>query len=126
MDVINEITEVIEKLDKIDEYISGLSDALSKVDSKQQDLLHYLEDNKINMLWSYRYIKEMKNIRIDRRKIKNDMELASKYAEHRNKLLSKEHRQFLLTELHKREKFLNMPYKNRQYTEEEMQKVLKG
>ena len=126
MDVIQEITDIVDRLNKVDEYIDGLSDKLSEIDGKEQDLLHYLEDNKINILWCYRYVKEMKKNRLDRRKIKNDMEISSKYIDNKNKLSSKENRQFILTELHKREKTLNLPYKNRQYTDEEIQKVLKG
>ena len=96
------------------------------VDSKLQDLLHYIENNKINVLWCYRMIKEIKVLREERRKIKNDMELLSKYSEQKNKIISKENRQFLMTEIYKKEKLLGKNYTNKQYTEEEMQKILKG
>jgi len=126
MDVIAKIKEVIDLLDEIDEYNNSLSDKLSIVDGKEQDLLHYLEEHKIGILWCYRYVKTMQENRLDRRKIKNDMELAAKYNEHKAKMTSKENRQFILAEIHKREKFLNMPYKNRQYSEDDMQNILKG
>ena len=126
MNVIEEIKEVVDKLDKIDEYNSTLNEELSINDGKELDLLHFIENNKINVLWCYRVIKEIKKIRECRRKVKNDMELINKFNEQKNKLITKENRQFLLTELHKREKTLNLPYKNRQYTDEELQKILKG
>lgn len=126
MDIIEEIKEVIEKLDKIDEYNSSLTDNLSELDCKQQDLLHYIENNKINVLWCYRMIKEIKQIRQKRRKVKNDMELLYKYNEQKNKMISKENRQFLLTEIYKKEKTLSKNYTNKQYTEEDIQKILKG
>ena len=158
MDVIQEITDIVDKLNKIDEYDSTLVDELSKLDQKQQDLLHYIEFNKVNilwcyrmikeilrvenekeldllhyvennkisMLWCYRFVKKMKDIRIDRRKVKNDIDLCGEFSKHKNKLISKENRQFLIAELHKKIKNNSVPYKNRQYTEEEMQKVLKG
>lgn len=126
MNVIEEIKEVIEKLDKIDEYNSSLTDNLSELDCKQQDLLHYIENNKINVLWCYRMIKEIKQIRQKRRKVKNDMELLYKYNEQKNKMISKENRQFLLTEIYKKEKTLSKNYTNKQYTEEDIQKILKG
>lgn len=126
MDVIEEIKNIVEKLDKIDDYSDSLSDKLSVVDSKLQDLLHYIENNKINVLWCYRMIKEIKVLREERRKIKNDMELLSKYSEQKNKIISKENRQFLMTEIYKKEKILGKNYTNKQYTEEEMQKILKG
>lgn len=126
MDVIEEIKNIVDKLDRIDDYSDSLSDKLSVVDSKLQDLLHYIENNKINVLWCYRMIKEIKVLREERRKIKNDMELLSKYSEQKNKIISKENRQFLMTEIYKKEKTLGKNYTNKQYTEEEMQKILKG
>lgn len=126
MDVIEEIKNIVEKLDKIDDYSDSLSDKLSVIDSKLQDLLHYIENNKINVLWCYRMVKEIKMLREERRKIKNDMELLSKYSEQKNKIISKENRQFLMTEIYKKEKLLGKNYTNKQYTEEEMQKILKG
>ena len=126
MNVIDEIKEVIDKLNKIDEYNSTLSSELSSLDNKQQDLLHYIENNKINILWCYRMIKEIKSVREKRRKVKNDMDVLIKYNEQKNKMISKENRQFLLSELFKKEKSLGKKYNNKKYTEEELQKILKG
>lgn len=126
MNVAEEIKDVVERLDRIDEYNNSLTDNLSELDCKQQDLLHYIENNKINVLWCYRMIKEIKQIRQKRRKVKNDMELLSKYNEQKNKMISKENRQFLLAEIYKKEKMLSKNYTNKQYTEEEMQKIIKG
>lgn len=126
MNVAEEIKDVVERLDRIDEYSNSLTDNLSELDCKMQDLLHYIENNKINVLWCYRMIKEIKQIREKRRKVKNDMELLSKYNEQKNKMISKENRQFLLTEIYKKEKTLSKNYTNKQYTEEEMQKIIKG
>lgn len=126
MNVTEEIKEVVERLDRIDEYNNSLTDNLSELDCKMQDLLHYIENNKINVLWCYRMIKEIKQIREQRRKVKNDMDLLSKYNEQKTKIISKENRQFLLTEIYKKEKTLSKNYTNKQYTEEEMQKIIKG
>lgn len=126
MNVTEEIKEVVERLDRIDEYNNSLTDNLSELDCKQQDLLHYIENNKINVLWCYRMLKEIKQIRQKRRKVKNDMELLSKYNEQKTKIISKDNRQFLLTEIYKKEKSLSKNYTNKQYTEEEMQKIIKG
>lgn len=126
MDVIEEINEVVNRLNKIDEYSSTLADNLSELDCKQQDLLHYIENTKVSVLWVYRMIKELKNVRINRRKVKNDMELLSKFNEQKTKLLSKENRQFMLAEIYKKEKMLGKKYTNKKYTEEELQKILKG
>lgn len=127
MDVLKEITEIVDKLNSLDKYDSGLTQLLSEVNEREQDLLHYIENNKINMLWCYKYVKELKTIREKRRSIKNDMERLTKFKEHKTKLVSTiDNRQLMLPEMHKREKQLNCPYKNRRYTEEEIQKVIKG
>lgn len=126
MNVVEDIKKTVDILDNIDTYSNGLSEELSIVDGKIQDLLHYVENNKINILWCYRYVREMKRLRLDRRRIRNDMELLNKFSEHKNKLISKDNRQFLLAEMNKREKQLNQPYKNRQYGEEELEDVLKN
>lgn len=127
MDVLKTITEIVDKLNEIDSYDSGLSQLLSECDEKEQDLLHYIENNKINMLWCYRFVRELKNVREKRRNIKNDMERIIKFKEQKTKLASTtDNRHLMLAELNKREKQLNCPYKNRRYTEEELQKILKG
>lgn len=127
MDVLKQITEIVDKLNELDKYDSGLSQLLSECDEKEQDLLHYIENNKINVLWCYKYVKELKSVRERRRNIKNDIERITKFKENKTKLASTiDNRQLLLAELNKREKQLNCPYKNRRYTEEELQKVLKG
>lgn len=127
MDVLREITEIVEKLNEIDNYDSSLSQLLSECNEKEQDLLHYIENNKINMLWCYKYVRELKNVREKRRNIKNDIERIIKFKEQKTKLASTiDNRQLMLAELNKREKQLNCPYKNRRYTEEELQKILKG
>lgn len=126
MEIIDEITSIVNTLDEIDEYGYTLNGKLSELDSKEQDLLHYIENHKINILWCYRVVKEIKDVRTERRKVKNDMELISKFNEIKNRITSKENRQFVLTELHKKDKLLNMPYKNRQYSEEDIRKMLGG
>lgn len=126
MDILEEITKIIEKLNIVDGYCNNLTTDLNELDEKTQDLLHYIENNKINAFSCYRIIKELKNIRQRRRKVKQDIELSKKYQEQKNRLSSFDNRQFLLTELHKKEKQLHTEYKNRRYTEEDIQKILKG
>lgn len=126
MDVMAKINESIELLNEIDSYNSTLVDKLSELDCKEQDLLHFIEDNKISMLWCYNMVKQIKKIREERRKVKHDMELLHKFDDVKNKLISTESRQFIMPELYKKEKHLNTTYKNRQYTEEDMMKILGG
>ena len=127
MDIMNKLTQSINLLNEVDEYGSTLVSKLSELDSKEQDLLHYIENNKINILWCYRMVREIKTIREARRKVKNDMELMSRYKEMDGRLISgKDSRQFMMAELHKKEKQLQTTYKNRQYSEEDIQKIIRG
>lgn len=126
MNVMEKLTEAIDILNEVDEYNSTLTTRLTALNEKQQDLLHYIENNKINILWCYRMVKEIKKIREERRKVKKDIEMLAKFDSVKNRLTSKDNRPFVLSELHKKEKQLDTVYKNRQYTEEELQNMLKG
>lgn len=126
MDIIENVRKATELLNEVEEYGSTLFDKLSVLDSKEQDLLHYIENNRINVLWCFKMVREIKDIRLERRKVKNDMELIYKFNESKNKLASKENRPFIITELNKRAKLFDAPYKNRQYTEEELHSILGG
>lgn len=126
MNVIEEITTIVTALNELDNYSSSLDNKLSELDLKQQDLLHYIENNSLKTNECYRIIRELKKIRENRRKVKNDMELVYKYNEQKNKLVSTEYRQFLLTEMHKKEKALAKSYINKVYSGEELESILKG
>ena len=116
MNIIEDVKCICNKLDNIQSSIDELSNKLSTLELQEQDLL------KTNQC--YRVIKEIRKCRLERRKVKNDMELARTYQTHQNKMISTENRKFLLTELNKTNSRLNQPYKNRIYTEEEIKEML--
>ena len=127
MDIMAKTKEVIDLLDQIEEYGHSLMPKLSELDSKEQDILHYIEANKINMLTCYNIVKKIKEIRMERRKVKNDRELMDKWHDMKTKLISNSNnRQFVLQELYKKDKSLQTTYKNRQYSEEDIRNILKG
>ena len=126
MEVVKTLQEITKTLDELDTYYDGLTNELSTIDLKIQDLLHYIETNKISILWSYKYMAELKKLRVERRQIKNDMYLLSKFNEHKNKIVSSGNRQFLMREMYKAEKQLEIPYKNRQYKDGEIEEILKS
>ena len=125
MNIVEEVKEIISKLNAIDSYNSSLPQQLSIIDKKQQDILHLIESQKISAFEAYRIIKELRQVRFERRKIKNDMELLRVYDENKNKLSSNENRQFLLHEVCKKEKNLNTEYKYQEYTKEELESIIK-
>ena len=126
MDIMEKLTEAFDILNEVDEYASNLQDRLTILNERQQDLLHFIENNKISIFWCYRMVKEIKDIREERRKVKKDIEMISKFDSVKNRISSRDNRPFILSELHKKEKQLDTVYKNRQYTEEGLQNVLKG
>ena len=59
----------------IDKKVSELNDKLSIADIKQQEVLHYVENNNLNASQSCKIIKTLKNIRSERRDIKNELDI---------------------------------------------------
>ena len=125
MDIIEQARIIIGQLNSLDNYTSSLTNELSMLDEKISDLLHLIENNKMKASACCKIIKEIKEIRTKRRKVKQDLEISRIYNEQKNKLITKENRMFLIQELAKKEKSLNTEYKNRQYTEEELKEMLK-
>jgi hypothetical protein len=124
VDVLEKLTDSIKILNEVDEYKDSLVDRLSEQDKKLSDLLHYIEKNKLSTAQCYRIVKEIKKQREIRRKVKNDMNILSTYDKHINKLLNTNNRSMLLAELYKVDKRLQAEYKNRLYTEEEINEIL--
>ena len=125
MNIIEQVRIIIGQLNSLDNYTSNLVNELSMLDEKTSDLLHLIENNKMKASASCKIIKEIREIRIKRRKVKQDLEISRIYNEQKNKLITKENRMFLIQELTKKEKSLNTEYKNRQYTDEELKELLK-
>jgi hypothetical protein len=124
VELLQKLTDSIQILNDIDEYKDSLLDKLSEQDKKLSDLLHYIENNKLSTAQCYRIVKEIKKQREIRRKVKNDMNILSTYDKHINKLLNTNNRSMLLAELYKVDKRLQAEYKNRLYTEEEINEIL--
>lgn len=126
MNIVYELDNGIQILNKVDEYIDTLVEELSNYDKRTTDLLHYIENNSLNAPQSCKIIKEIKKIRLERRKIKKDMELSKVYKDNINKLVNKDSRNMLTAKLHKTEKQLETEYQNRIYTQEDINNILKG
>lgn len=126
MNIIYELNNSIQVLNQVDEYIDTLVNELSNYDKRTTDLLHYIENNNLNAPQSCRIVKELKKIRQERRKIKNDMEISKVYKDNINKLVNIDSRNMLMTKVHKTEKQLESEYQNRIYTQEDIDNILKG
>lgn len=124
MEIIEKVKEISELMNELQSYTNNLSTNLQAVDYRISDLLHLIESEKLDNKACYRIVKELKNVRKDRRKIKNDMELFKTLNLNLNKLLNIENRQFLLAELNKTNNHLKTKYKNRIYSEEEIKELM--
>lgn len=125
MNINDIILKACELLNSVDIYINALDDELKRISSKQQDLLHLIESNKLKTNECYRVVKELHKVRIERRQIKNDIELANTLKLHKNQLLSIDNRKFLVNLMKQKEKqLLSSRYKNRIYTEEELKELI--
>lgn len=60
----------------------------------------------------------------ERRSLNNEHDLEVVYQNQKQKMIGNDSRQFLVTELNKTNKRLNSEYKNRVYTEEEIEKLI--
>jgi hypothetical protein len=96
MDIIEQVRIIIGQLNSLDNYTSNLTNELSMLDEKTSDLLHLIENNKTKASASCKIIKEIREIRTKRRKIKQDLEISRIYNEQKNKLITKENRMFLI------------------------------
>lgn len=125
INVKDKIIEVSKMLDELDEYDDSLSSSLSTVDSKICDLMHLIENNTLKNNQCYRIVRELRKLRLERRKIKNDMDLLQVFKTEKNKLLNVEYRKFLLNSIYKEDKRQNnVKYNNRIYSEEELKEIL--
>lgn len=125
IDIIKEIQEVVKLLDKLETFENQISEKNQYYDYKISDLYHKLECMKLNSKNCYRFCKELKSVLLERRNYKSNVLLFSKYRMNINKLIAnKDNRQLMLSEIHKREKNINLPYKNRVYTEEELNEII--
>lgn len=66
------INDFIIKLNELTEKKEILKSLLSELDKCENDLVHYAEFNNLNAVEGYKYYKTMHDLRIDRRKIKDE------------------------------------------------------
>lgn len=126
MDISTKVKKVVESLDELDKYIDNLPDICSKNDQSISDLYHYIENNKLDSKASYRMIKELKSRLIDRRKIKQEQELAHTLRTYQQRIVGSENRKLLLGEIGKTEKKLNTQYRYRVYNEDELREKMEA
>lgn len=124
INIIEELKEITTKLNNLDNYLDNIGDMQRDIDYRLCDLYHYIENNPLKTNECYRIVKEIKNQREIRRRLKNDYELLRTYKNNSQRLNSEDNRKMFMTTLYKTNKELGKKYKNRIYSEEEMNQIL--
>lgn len=122
--LLTKIDEVIKILDEIDEMIKTQPLGLQLVDHELSDLYHLIENNELSDEACIKVVKKIHDLRIIRRRLNNEHELEVVFQNNKNKLIGNNTRQFLLSEIHSREKTLHQKYKNRIIKDEEIKELL--
>ena len=107
----------------IDKRLSELSKQQSVWDIKQDELLHYIENNKLDAVRACKIVKNLKYVREQRRQVKNEMNIINSLKDtfvdkYKNKFIEKDLIQALknLNDLKKKEE--NPKYTYQYLTEE--------
>lgn len=128
MEVLENIKQAIQLSRDNEEYyqqLNGENGLISICDKKIDYWEHYIEFNDLNLKQLYRVYKEIKKLRLERRKYKNDAELIRTFKEHEQKMMNAQNREMLLIQVCKTDgKQKNAKYSYSAYTEEEKNKIL--
>lgn len=118
----NKIIELSKILDEIDCFSSNIPSKDQEFDLKLSDLYHKLENMNLDSKKCYRFCKELKTVLLERREYKNNKDIYMLYNKNIQKLFSGvDNRKIVLSQLSTEEKKLrSSKYKNRIYTEEEL------
>ena len=116
--LISNIRNVEEEYTKVlDKYAEDASVA----DKKQEDILHYLEFNNLNTVAAYRLVKELQEVREERRKAKDNIDLLNRISL-RLKFNNKDTSINKILES-KEQQMRDRSYKMRYYSEKEIKNI---
>lgn len=107
----------------IDKRRKDLSEEQSIIDKKQDEVLHYIENHSTNASQSCRLIKLLKEIRFERRQIKNEIEIVDSIKDsfvdkYKNKFIERDIIQALKALQERQEKHSNVKYCYKYLTKE--------
>lgn len=115
------LDELVASISNITEAESNIYDCCQKLEETQNkigDIEHYLEDHEITRNGAINLISLLQKLRIERRQIKQMWEIWNVYGLNREKLKQKDHREFLIHDLRKKDKELQTKYNYRVFDEQ--------
>lgn len=119
--MIDELVSLLSALNTIENKKPSLEKELKELDNKTQDLLHDLEYNEFSVWYIAKLAFELQDIRRQRRKKKNELELLNCLITHSLRLNNIANREFLIQSLRKTYKdLITIKWTNRSYTQEEL------
>ena len=128
MDVTEKLKESFDILKDIDDYnnqLLGENGYISTCDKKIDYWEHYIELKPLKVTEAYKILREIKRLRMLRRKYKNDAELIKVLNDNNEKLKNINFRSILLTQVYKtKTRQENAKYSYDAYTNEEIKDIL--
>lgn len=123
--LLSDLISNIKNITQIESDIYDYVNELEEVEWRIRDILHYLEVTPISRSGAIALMEELQKLRIKRRYIKQMWEIWNTYGANRAKLQEKNHRDFLIAELYKKDKALQTTYNYRFFTKEELDELNK-
>lgn len=123
--LLEKIYETIDFLNEIDDLEKKSREKISESDNRIQDLMHYLENNKLKNYEYIRFAVELKRVRDERRENKNELALINEFKKNMLQLQNEKGREALKNIIKRQEKLNNGKYHNRIYKQEELDFLIK-
>lgn len=123
--LLEKIYETIDFLNEVDDLEKNSREKISESDNRIQDLMHYLENNKLKNYEYIRFAVELKRVRDKRRENKNELALINEFKKNMLQLQSEKGREALKNIIKRQEKLNNGKYHNRIYKQEELDFLIK-
>ena len=122
--LIRKVNDIVKAMDEIDELVKTLSERRSNIDLELSDLLHIIENNDLDEFASHNVTKRIHDLRKKRRSVSNEQALLELWKQQRKDLLYSSSRAQLGKVFLDKINSLEMPYKNRVLSDENVDSLL--
>lgn len=122
--LIRKVNDIVKAMDEIDELVKTLSERRSNIDLELSDLLHIIENNDLDEFASHNVTKRIHDLRKKRRSVSNEQALLELWKQQRKDLLYSSSRTQLGKLLLDKINALEMPYKDRILSDEDIDSLL--
>lgn len=124
LEKVDELKDILGRLNNLESELSSLPEQQSLGDSKTSDLLHLIENNSLNAGEMCNIVKELKQVQINRREVKQLMEIYKIFTNNIEKIKTPVNREFLICDIITGVHKLSTTYVNRVYSNEDLDKIM--